>query len=83
MPKDGRLYYKGRSVNRAIFKVGRKDLRCLVGYCVRCGRRLVGTAAIPGPDPYASDIRGDHTPVVECEPVPNNPTTRPNEQRQR
>jgi len=68
MPKNGLLYYKGKSVNREKFRPAGKDLRRLVGFCVGCGCRLVGKAAIPHPDPYASDIHGDDTPVVECDP---------------
>jgi hypothetical protein len=59
------LRYKGRSVNAERFNPKGKDLRRLVGHC-HCGKRLIGTAAIPSPDPFALDILHDNTPVVQC-----------------
>lgn len=63
--KRGKLYSGGRSVNPAVFKRC-KDLRRLVGFCQRCGRKLVGNAATPHADPYSSEINHDDTPVVQC-----------------
>lgn len=31
-----------------------------------CGAELVGVDSIPSPDPYADDIHGDDTPVLQC-----------------
>jgi hypothetical protein len=69
--QDGTLYYKGRKVNPETFQLvvrgKKKDLRRLVGTCHRCGTVLRGQAALPSPDPYASDVEHDDTPVVQCE----------------
>ena len=61
----GTLKFAGRRVNLDTFKPEGKDLRRLVGIC-SCGQRLVGAKALPQPDPYASDVHGDYTPVVIC-----------------
>lgn len=64
--KKNKLYYRGRSVNLETFKVGRKDLRRLIGFCCDCGCCLRGRAAVPNPDPYQADVCNDNTPVVQC-----------------
>jgi hypothetical protein len=60
------LYYRKKRVNIATFKFEKKDLRRLVGFCEICEVRVVGQAAIPAPDGYASDVYGDNTLVVRC-----------------
>lgn len=65
--KKGTLRYRGQTVDPKIFKIGRKDLRKLVGYCYNCGCCLRGRLAIPTSDPYQADVHGDETPVVQCE----------------
>ena len=34
--------------------------------CCVCGKEISGDEAIPSPDPYASEIAGNETPVIEC-----------------
>ena len=65
--KYGTLYYRGRRVDPVTFVLGRKDARCLKGFCQTCGCLLRGNKAIPRPDSYLSDLDNDMTPVVQCE----------------
>lgn len=35
--------------------------------CCSCGCLVTGNEAIPAPDPYACEISGDETPIIECD----------------
>ncbi len=67
MPKNGLLYYRKRRVNPQTFNPERKDLLQLLGYCTACGDQVVGSDAIPHPDPFASEMQDDNTLVVQCD----------------
>lgn len=66
--EEGELRYRGRKIDPADYspKVHRKTAR-LKGRCRSCGAELEGEDAVPSPDPYAEEICGDDTPVVECD----------------
>ena len=34
--------------------------------CCCCGKHIEGEEAIPGADPFCSELSGDDTPVVMC-----------------
>ena len=61
------LVYNSIEVEINTFNPENKDLRKLVGQCQWCNKCIRGKEAIPHLDPFASDVHGNYTLLVQCD----------------